>query len=112
MLAAGPEALAERVAEAGDGELGRFTPISPAAGFPLASLRLATTVAHRLALVGDAAHGVHPLAGQGVNLGFGDALVLSEVLAAPGPGDATLERRCSFPAMRGAGPSRWSPCTP
>ena len=85
LLASGPETLAERVAEAGDGELGRFTPISAAAGFPLASLRLATTVAHRLALVGDAAHGVHPLAGQGVNLGFGDALVLSEVLAARGP---------------------------
>ncbi len=84
LLAAAPDALAARVAEAGGGELGRFTPISAAAGFPLASLRLAATVAHRLALVGDAAHGVHPLAGQGVNLGFGDALVLSEVLAARG----------------------------
>lgn len=85
LLDLSPQALAARVADAGGRALGEMTAISPSAGFPLASLRLATTVAHRLALVGDAAHGVHPLAGQGVNLGFGDALALADVLATRGP---------------------------
>lgn len=84
LLAVSPEALAERVAAAGHHSLGAMKSISYAAGFPLALLRPPTTVAHRLALVGDAAHGVHPLAGQGVNLGFGDARVLSQVLAERG----------------------------
>lgn len=87
LLALTPAALAARVAAAGEQALGALTPFSAAAGFPLAALRLPATVAHRLALVGDAAHGVHPLAGQGVNLGFGDALVLAEILAARGPVD-------------------------
>lgn len=80
-----PDALAERVAAAGGHVLGGLAPISGTAGFPLTLLRLPTTVAHRLALVGDAAHGLHPLAGQGVNLGFGDALALAQVIADRGP---------------------------
>jgi len=85
LLAMAPETLADRVAGAGDRVLGDMTPISASAGFPLSMLRLPTTVAHRLALVGDAAHGVHPLAGQGVNLGFGDARVLAHLIADRGP---------------------------
>src|SRR6476659_967653 len=89
LLALPPEAFTARVTEAGERVLGELTMITPPAAFPLQSLRLPTSIAHRMALVGDAAHGVHPLAGQGVNLGFGDAQALSNVLGERGPvGDA------------------------
>jgi 2-polyprenylphenol 6-hydroxylase len=78
-------ALAARVAEAGAHALGALAPITAAASFPLAFLKLPAIIAHRLALVGDAAHGVHPLAGQGVNLGFGDVEALAAVMAERGP---------------------------
>ena len=85
LLALAPDALGARVAEAGGRALGGLRMITPPAAFPLSSLRLPTSIAHRMALVGDAAHGVHPLAGQGVNLGFGDAQALADVLAERGP---------------------------
>jgi ubiquinone biosynthesis UbiH/UbiF/VisC/COQ6 family hydroxylase len=89
LLALPAEAFTARVIEAGERVLGALRMITAPAAFPLQSLRLPTSIAHRMALVGDAAHGVHPLAGQGVNLGFGDAQALSNVLADRGPvGDA------------------------
>lgn len=66
--------------------LGEITLAGVRFTYPL-SLSLAERfVAHRLALVGDAAHGVHPLAGQGLNLGLRDVAALAEVLV-------TAERR-------------------
>jgi 2-octaprenylphenol hydroxylase len=85
LMAQGAAALAARVEDAGAAWLGALTPITPAAAFPLAFLKLPATIAHRLVLVGDAAHGVHPLAGQGVNLGFGDARTLAQILGERGP---------------------------
>ncbi|MBS1227940.1 MAG: Ubiquinone biosynthesis hydroxylase, UbiH/UbiF/VisC/COQ6 family [Proteobacteria bacterium] len=82
LLALPAEALAARVAAAGGDELGALTQITAASAFPLRLLRVPTTVARRLALIGDAAHGIHPLSGHGINLGYQDARVLAELLAA------------------------------
>lgn len=72
----------ERVAEAGVHQLGALELLTPPVAFPLRLMRVPQTVAPRLALVGDAAHGIHPLSGHGINLGFQDARVLAELLAA------------------------------
>ena len=91
------EALAEEVASASRGVLGALTVASAARSFPLRRLAARRLIAPRVALVGDAAHVVHPLAGQGLNLGLQDARALAAVIAErePGrdPGDERLLRR-------------------
>ncbi|MDX9706067.1 MAG: UbiH/UbiF family hydroxylase [Azospira sp.] len=84
LVALPADELAHRVAAAGDHALGELTPLlplAPAAAFPLRLMRVPQVVAPRLALIGDAAHGIHPLSGHGINLGYQDARALAGVLA-------------------------------
>ncbi len=64
------------------GHLGHIRPIGRRWSYPLAALWAHRFVAQRLALVGDAAHGIHPIAGQGLNLGFRDVAALAEEVIA------------------------------
>lgn len=96
LLALDEAALCAAVGEAGGHLLGDLQLLGPAAAFPIARFSLDRTIAGRLALVGDAAHVVHPLAGQGMNLGLGDAESLAAILTAAGvrdPGDRLVLRR-------------------
>ncbi|MGP5011543.1 FAD-dependent monooxygenase [Psychrobacter glacincola] len=73
--------IADKLAAASNYELGAITQIESIASFPLTAQQAKSYVADNLVLIGDAAHGVHPLAGQGLNLGMLDVKVLSEQLS-------------------------------
>jgi 2-octaprenyl-6-methoxyphenol hydroxylase len=78
--------------------LGRVLSVGKRSSYPLGFHHTARITAERLALVGDAAHGIHPIAGQGLNLGLRDVGALVEVLAEGAqlgldPGDAQLLKR-------------------
>ncbi len=73
-----------------------LSPMGEVRAFPLRRLRVESVVGERLALVGDAAHVVHPLAGQGLNLGLGDVAALLDALA----GDDDRRRRVDDPGER------------
>ena len=89
--------LAEAMKKTG-GFLGELSHLGPRSSYPLGFHHAAKSTADRLALVGDAAHGIHPIAGQGVNVGFRDVAALTEVLVdgkrlGQDPGDAQLLAR-------------------
>lgn len=78
------------VAQASEYVLGEITGTTIRAAFPLQRLRARAYVRPRLALIGDAAHAVHPLAGQGMNLGLLDVAALSAVI------HAAVARECDI----------------
>ncbi len=98
--------LSARLTEVTDGVLGKLTPSGPRGAFPLKSQHAVDYVQDGLVLIGDAAHTVHPLAGQGVNLGIADAKALANVIAralgaGENPGDLPWLRHYER-AQRGA----------
>jgi len=95
MLGLPERALAHEIEKRMGGFLGAVTLAGPRWNYPLGFHHAARITDQRLALVGDAAHGIHPIAGQGLNLGFRDAAALAEVLVEGArlgmdPGDAQL----------------------
>ncbi len=98
ILAYDDEAFLAEVDKRFAGRYGRLTLAGPRASWPLEMHLARRYVGHRFALVGDTAHGVHPIAGQGLNLAFRDIAALTECVAeavrvglTPGDGSA-LER--------------------
>ena len=90
------DAFAVAVTDASGVCLGAVRPVSARVVFPLRRRLASSCRAERLVLVGDAAHAVHPLAGQGVNLGLRDVVALRDALPRPGrttdPATARLDR--------------------
>jgi 2-octaprenyl-6-methoxyphenol hydroxylase len=75
----GEDFAAEAEAAMG-GFLGKIAMLAPRSSYPLGFHHAAQITARRLALIGDAAHAIHPIAGQGLNLGFRDVAALAQVL--------------------------------
>jgi 2-octaprenylphenol hydroxylase len=88
--------LAARLAKWAEPVLGNLSPLQPEVvkAFPLSLIRPHTITAPQVALIGDAAHVVHPLAGHGMNLGFADVASLLQLVAERGP-----ERDCGDPRV-------------
>jgi 2-octaprenyl-6-methoxyphenol hydroxylase len=79
-LSLSDEDFAAEAEAAMGGFLGKIAMLAPRSSFPLGFHHAAQITAQRLVLVGDAAHAIHPIAGQGLNLGFRDVAALAEVL--------------------------------
>lgn len=92
-LALPPNELAEKLALASGFELGDIHQIESVASFPLSAQVAKSYTAPHTLLIGDAAHGVHPLAGQGLNLGLADVATLLGLIDKPHQDNEQLLRR-------------------
>lgn len=81
VTALSPRAIAHEAEKRMGGFLGRLELIAPVQSYPLNLQHAERYWAERLILVGDAAHGIHPIAGQGLNMGLRDVAALTEVLS-------------------------------
>ena len=97
-MTAADEELGQALSDASDHILGQLSVAGPRGVFPLQAQHAQDYVKAGIALVGDAAHAIHPLAGQGANLGLQDAVCLADVIGAAleqgeFPGDRPVLRR-------------------
>jgi len=97
-MSASDDELGKLLSEASDYVLGNLTVAGPRGAFPLCARHAVDYVLPAVALIGDAAHAVHPLAGQGANLGLQDAAALADVIEqalgnGEHPGDRPVLRR-------------------
>ena len=97
-LDAADDELGQMLTDASDAVLGDLTVAGPRGAFPLCAQHAENYVLPGVALIGDAAHAIHPLAGQGANLGLQDAAELARVVeaaieAGSHPGDRPVLRR-------------------
>ena len=101
LLALGDEAFAAELLAAFGWRAGRWTRVGRRNQYPLALSRATETVAGRVVLIGNAAQALHPVAGQGFNLGLRDAATLAEMLAGAAADPDFTELLARFSAWRG-----------
>jgi len=100
LAACPPEEASREIEQALDGVLGKVEIAAPRMHFPLRLTHARQYCKERFALVGDAAHSIHPLAGQGVNLGFLDCAALVQVLAQELADGGTVEALAELRVLR------------
>lgn len=97
LLSLGKDEFTRQVMQAGGAALGELTLMGELAAFPLVLKKAEVMTQNAVVLIGDAAHRIHPMAGQGVNLGFRDVVDLMQILADKHPyqsiSDASLLKR-------------------